>query len=537
MILRSHPDTAQEPQALVAGIRMGNTEVLEAIMSVGGTIFVREGAGFQQPGVLVTRWSAPLWWSCYFGRHDFVRHLLEEGGVASVHATDQQGLTMLHWCAVWGQEVHTEVASVLIAQKANVNARDKRGQTPLHWAARYGRKELMNLLTTHNADVEVVDDAGLSVREAATRSGGSLLVNEGEDMNFDHHDKLMDHFRSKGTPFFDKDFPPGLISLTQDVQKPPAAFREIQWLRLPEIAFGDGKEDTSVGLVGHAWFPATVGLAGHDGIDENFHGGHSGEGGVFCVKCVGKDMQEHHVVVDDLLPCIDGVPAFTSCSSKDHSRALIVEKAYAKLFGSYEALLGSWGASAAPEGAQGQEVPVTQFASARLSSIMCSPVGRRMKESGELSMAAISSHFAAQEMPRYSAPTHGSSFDTDASTNMVTAVGSSAVGCNPAYNVLTQKDAVLLVTVRASDDGPKLTGSLDVYSESGSSWIFVGSESCSQATHLELEVPIPAQGSPYVVLPSLGPDSGYALDIAATEEITVRPMSDPGQLTTSGHRS
>jgi len=54
--------------------------------------------------------------------------------------------------------------------------------------------------------------------------------------------------------------------------------------------------------------------------------------------------------------------------------------------------------------------------------------------------------------------------------------------------------------------------------------MFVGSKQAAKDESLVLEVPIPAAGSPYIVLPSLGPDSGYTIEIAATEEVLVRPM-------------
>jgi len=523
LILKSHPECAKENAALIAGIRAGNDFVIKTIMSQGGTCYVREGAGFQQPGVLITHWDAPLWWSCYFGQIKTLAELLSDSYPGSVHTKHASGMTLLHWCAIWGAPIHNEIAAVLIEKGANVNARDEKGATPLHLAAKYGRQELMGLLTNANADVEVVDNDGLTITELATKSGASYLTEAPSHPDpLEKSVEFLEHFMSKGSPYYDADFKPELGSLAVSTDKLPAAFREIEWLRPADITFSEGLDGgTGVGQVGGIWFPATVGLAGREGMEQNFLGDHSGGAGAYCVKCINLEMEEVVVVVDDFIPCIEGRPAFTNCTADDF-KALIIEKAYAKLFGSYEALLESWAKPTPQSSAEGQEIAITDYASSRLQSLMCSPIGRRMKESGELSLATISTHFTTFEAPTFalSVPAH----DTSGDKNAVTSVGATATGCNPAYSVIVPKDAVLLVTVTKNEGAPALTGSVDVYSETGASWMFVGSKQCNQQEFMELEVPIPAGGSPYVVLPSLGPDSGYTLEIAATEEVSVRPM-------------
>jgi len=522
MILRSNPECAQETTALISGIRGGNEKVLKAVQAVGGTCYVREGAGFQQPGVLITHWSGPLWWAAFYCQLGFVKKLIGDEGMASFHTRDATGRSILHWCGIWGLQGHNDVAKALVESGLDVNLVDEEGQTALHVAAKYGRKELLAYLTSKKGDEGLRDKAGNSVKDMSSKFGAESL-----SASVDLSRGLEGLSSIKGL-FMDKSFPPNLTSLAADVKMTPSAMREVRWLRASEINLK--KTEGKHGSAAHCWFPATIGHAGKDSMKENFVGDDSGRSGAYCVKCITPDFKEKNVVVDDFLPCIDGIPAF----SGEDIKGLIVEKAYAKMLGSYEALMGSWGESHVDdlEINNASERNIIEFACDRMSSIMSSPAGRRMKAAGELNFKAMLTHLkgpewaadvshfnqeSLQEMS-YTKPNESSEM------NAVTAVGSFATGCNASYMVSNKRDAVLLVTVTKTDSSVDLTGSLDIYSETGAAWVFVGSERCKEVDYMELEVPIPASMSPYIVLPSLGPDSGYTIEIAATENIQVRPM-------------
>jgi len=63
---------------------------------------------------------------------------------------DPYGETLLHLAA---SEGHTDVAELLLAQKADVNAKDIGNGTPLHWAAGTGNKDVAELLLANKAKV------------------------------------------------------------------------------------------------------------------------------------------------------------------------------------------------------------------------------------------------------------------------------------------------------------------------------------------------------------------------------------------------
>lgn len=73
-----------------------------------------------------------------------------------VSSQDDNGYTPLHWAA---KEGHRDVATSLLASKADVNAKDIFGYTPLHWAAQHDDKDLTELLLASKADVNIYDAA------------------------------------------------------------------------------------------------------------------------------------------------------------------------------------------------------------------------------------------------------------------------------------------------------------------------------------------------------------------------------------------
>lgn len=88
------------------------------------------------------------------GRVDVMK-LLEEAG-ADLDATDYNCATVLH-ISVW--QGHYNLSRKLLSQ-ISIHCKDKNGFTPLHFAADQGRKEMIDLLIEHNANVEAMTDQG-----------------------------------------------------------------------------------------------------------------------------------------------------------------------------------------------------------------------------------------------------------------------------------------------------------------------------------------------------------------------------------------
>lgn len=68
----------------------------------------------------------------------------------SINDTDDLGNNALHCVVIWGDY---EAAKTLIKNGINVNQRGEHGFTPLHEACSCGRKEMVELLLEHGADV------------------------------------------------------------------------------------------------------------------------------------------------------------------------------------------------------------------------------------------------------------------------------------------------------------------------------------------------------------------------------------------------
>ncbi|KAK9274194.1 hypothetical protein L1049_019008 [Liquidambar formosana] len=155
--------------------------------------------------------------------------------------------------------------------------------------------------------------------------------------------------------FTDQEFPPNDQSLFLDPDNPPSKLQVVsQWMRPVEIvkeshldsppclfSGAANPSDVCQGRLGDCWFLSAVAvLTEVSRISEVIITPDYSEEGIYTVRfCIQGEWVP--VVVDDWIPCESlGKPAFATSRKGNELWVSILEKAYAKLHGSYEALEG-----------------------------------------------------------------------------------------------------------------------------------------------------------------------------------------------------
>ncbi|KAJ9153323.1 hypothetical protein P3X46_026773 [Hevea brasiliensis] len=157
------------------------------------------------------------------------------------------------------------------------------------------------------------------------------------------------------TCFTDQEFPPNDQSLYVDPENPPSKLQVVsEWMRPGEIVKENrldscpclfsgsaNPSDVCQGRLGDCWFLSAVAvLTEVSRISEVIITPEYNEEGIYTVRfCIQGEWVP--VVVDDWIPCESpGKPAFATSRKGNELWVSILEKAYAKLHGSYEALEG-----------------------------------------------------------------------------------------------------------------------------------------------------------------------------------------------------
>lgn len=155
--------------------------------------------------------------------------------------------------------------------------------------------------------------------------------------------------------FTDQEFPPNDRSLFVDTQNPPSKLQVVsEWMRPDSIVKENGSDsrpclfsgdanpsDVCQGRLGDCWFLSAVAvLTEVSRISEVIITPEYNEEGIYTVRfCIQGEWVP--VVIDDWIPCESpGKPAFATSRKLNELWVSMVEKAYAKLHGSYEALEG-----------------------------------------------------------------------------------------------------------------------------------------------------------------------------------------------------
>ncbi|XP_047321349.1 calpain-type cysteine protease DEK1-like [Impatiens glandulifera] len=157
------------------------------------------------------------------------------------------------------------------------------------------------------------------------------------------------------THFTDQEFPPNERSLFVDPDNPPSKLQVVsEWLRPNEIveknqlkalpclfSGSPNASDVCQGRLGDCWFLSAVAvLTEVSRVSDIIITPQYNEEGIYTVRfCIQGEWVP--VVVDDWIPCeLPSKPAFATSRKGNEVWVSLLEKAYAKLHGSYEALEG-----------------------------------------------------------------------------------------------------------------------------------------------------------------------------------------------------
>ena len=90
---------------------------------------------------------------------------LLENNIQLLNATNDIGVTPLHWSAVWGS---IDCLKLLLEKGAHINSRQSNGQTALHCAVLHSQIECISELLNKGCDVIIKDNEGKTAKEITT---------------------------------------------------------------------------------------------------------------------------------------------------------------------------------------------------------------------------------------------------------------------------------------------------------------------------------------------------------------------------------
>jgi ankyrin repeat protein len=322
-LVRKYPlSEVQQKRLMIGALKMNMLQVVETLLERGGRYIVTDYEDKMSAVPISTQvaWEEPLFWATYFGHADTVENMLNQG-CAVKDAVDSSGRNLYHWCSIWGLQCHSDCLAKLVkapGYQECMNQRGPDGCTPFETAEAYGRSPNLVLLGGNPLDAP---------RHAFSFNEAVLIAN------------------STGKKYTDMDFPANLDSLVHRQFKghnKKDRFHNVEWCRPEEICDGMPRldlasvTDPSGGPGANPWLLAAV-AASHDGahgIGHLFTTTEVNEIGAYeIVFTFGEE--KYPIVIDDRIPCVNKVPFFGGLAKNNNIAFMLLEKAFAKLFGSY----------------------------------------------------------------------------------------------------------------------------------------------------------------------------------------------------------
>uniref|UniRef100_A0A4W5QL37 Euchromatic histone-lysine N-methyltransferase 1a n=1 Tax=Hucho hucho TaxID=62062 RepID=A0A4W5QL37_9TELE len=141
---------------------------------------LRAGAALSHKDI---KGSTCLHLAAKLGHYDVVQHLLSKAS-KQVNCQDDGGWTPITWAIEYK---HRELVLLLLSRGADVNIRDKEENICLHWAALSGSNDIAQILLDARCDLHAVNVHGDSPLHIAARENQlecvTLLLSQGADVN------------------------------------------------------------------------------------------------------------------------------------------------------------------------------------------------------------------------------------------------------------------------------------------------------------------------------------------------------------------
>ncbi|KAI8010615.1 26S proteasome non-ATPase regulatory subunit 10 [Camellia lanceoleosa] len=104
--------------------------------------------------------------------------------VTGINSADEEGWAPLHSASSSG---NLEIVEILLSSGANVNLKNNGGRTALHYAASKGWLKIAEILLSHGANINLKDKVGCTPLHRAASTGNSelyeLLIEEGAEVD------------------------------------------------------------------------------------------------------------------------------------------------------------------------------------------------------------------------------------------------------------------------------------------------------------------------------------------------------------------
>ncbi|XP_047466381.1 calpain-1 catalytic subunit-like [Mugil cephalus] len=205
----------------------------------------------------------------------------------------------------------------------------------------------MQNVCKHSSNAAAMPPPGvcLEIMEARHKQDGRGSITSPENFFKQDYQKLKQYCLIKGVRYIDDMFPPDSCSIGKGLMSPSDLAR-VEWLRPAKIApapslivDGFSRFDFNQGILGNCWFLASIGALTFQStvfsqvvpLDQKFDEDYCG---IFHFRFwrFGKWVD---VVIDDKLPTINGRLIFVQSKDQNEFWPALLEKAYAKVCGSY----------------------------------------------------------------------------------------------------------------------------------------------------------------------------------------------------------